>query len=203
MDSVCKPLPPYPLQEDASEFNYGGCKALISRLKPVQSLSKHTELMALEPDQQKVLEWLFLSSCGHHKLVPITQSQFQLEARGRIGKSVCGLEHLSPHIILRVQTAYENDVQNGGRIIENQSTRLAFHGTPMENVHSILHNGLWNMSNTRLQRHGAAFGEGIYLAEDIRICDIFAAGAPGWKNSQFGDKISCVFACAVQRGCEE
>lgn len=31
---------------------------------------------------------------------------------------------------------------------------LAFHGTHMENVHSILHLGLLNLSGTRLQRTG-------------------------------------------------
>jgi hypothetical protein len=32
---------------------------------------------------------------------------------------------------------------------------LAFHGTPWENLHSILHHGLINASGTRLERTGA------------------------------------------------
>ena len=38
----------------------------------------------------------------------------------------------------------------------------AFHGTSMENLHSILHNGLLNLSGTALERTGAIFGDGIY-----------------------------------------
>ena len=40
---------------------------------------------------------------------------------------------------------------------------VAYHGTSMENMHSITNAGLLNLSNTRLMRNAAAFGEGIYL----------------------------------------
>ncbi|EMP42395.1 Poly [ADP-ribose] polymerase 8 [Chelonia mydas] len=41
---------------------------------------------------------------------------------------------------------------------------FAFHGSHIENWHSILRNGLVVASNTRLQLHGAMFGIGIYLS---------------------------------------
>ncbi|XP_049579379.1 protein mono-ADP-ribosyltransferase PARP6-like isoform X1 [Syngnathus scovelli] len=41
---------------------------------------------------------------------------------------------------------------------------FAFHGSHIENWHSILRNGLVNASNTKLQMHGAAYGKGIYLS---------------------------------------
>ncbi|KAF3688687.1 Poly [ADP-ribose] polymerase 6 [Channa argus] len=41
---------------------------------------------------------------------------------------------------------------------------FAFHGSQIENWHSILRNGLVNASYTRLQLHGAAYGKGIYLS---------------------------------------
>ncbi|XP_061826305.1 protein mono-ADP-ribosyltransferase PARP6-like isoform X4 [Nerophis lumbriciformis] len=41
---------------------------------------------------------------------------------------------------------------------------FAFHGSHIENWHSILRNGLVNASNTKFQMHGAAFGKGIYLS---------------------------------------
>uniref|UniRef100_A0A8C5TJ56 Poly [ADP-ribose] polymerase n=1 Tax=Malurus cyaneus samueli TaxID=2593467 RepID=A0A8C5TJ56_9PASS len=41
---------------------------------------------------------------------------------------------------------------------------FAFHGSHIENWHSILRNGLVVASNTRLQLHGAMFGSGIYLS---------------------------------------
>ncbi|XP_061630832.1 protein mono-ADP-ribosyltransferase PARP6 isoform X1 [Phyllopteryx taeniolatus] len=41
---------------------------------------------------------------------------------------------------------------------------FAFHGSHVENWHSILRNGLVNASNTKFQIHGAAYGKGIYLS---------------------------------------
>uniref|UniRef100_A0A671LQ01 Poly [ADP-ribose] polymerase n=1 Tax=Sinocyclocheilus anshuiensis TaxID=1608454 RepID=A0A671LQ01_9TELE len=41
---------------------------------------------------------------------------------------------------------------------------FAFHGSHIENWHSILRNGLVVASNTRLQLHGAIYGSGIYLS---------------------------------------
>uniref|UniRef100_A0A4W3K8T7 Poly [ADP-ribose] polymerase n=1 Tax=Callorhinchus milii TaxID=7868 RepID=A0A4W3K8T7_CALMI len=41
---------------------------------------------------------------------------------------------------------------------------FAFHGSHIENWHSILRNGLIVASNTRLQLHGAVYGNGIYLS---------------------------------------
>ena len=41
---------------------------------------------------------------------------------------------------------------------------FAFHGSRVENWHSILRNGLKNASGTGLQLNGAAYGKGIYLS---------------------------------------
>uniref|UniRef100_A0A8C2E0E4 Poly [ADP-ribose] polymerase n=1 Tax=Cyprinus carpio TaxID=7962 RepID=A0A8C2E0E4_CYPCA len=41
---------------------------------------------------------------------------------------------------------------------------FAFHGSHIENWHSILRNGLVVASNTRLQLHGAIYGSGIYIS---------------------------------------
>uniref|UniRef100_A0A8C6WVD4 Poly [ADP-ribose] polymerase n=1 Tax=Neogobius melanostomus TaxID=47308 RepID=A0A8C6WVD4_9GOBI len=46
---------------------------------------------------------------------------------------------------------------------------FAFHGSHIENWHSILRNGLVNASYTKLQLHGAAYGKGIYLSPNSGI----------------------------------
>ena len=43
----------------------------------------------------------------------------------------------------------------------------AFHGSPIENWYSIIYNGLKNYSNTKLQLHGAAYGEGVYMSPNL------------------------------------
>ncbi len=58
-----------------------------------------------------------------------------------------------------------------------------FHGSPLGNWHSILRNGLKNMSNTAYMSSGAASGSGVYLSDDIRV---------SYGYGGLGSKISCV-----------
>ena len=44
-------------------------------------------------------------------------------------------------------------------------SKYAFHGSRVENWYSIVRNGLRNASGTKLQLNGAAYGKGIYLAD--------------------------------------
>ena len=46
---------------------------------------------------------------------------------------------------------------------------FAFHGSMIENWHSILSIGLLNASETRYQVNGAAFGKGIYLSPSASV----------------------------------
>ena len=63
----------------------------------------------------------------------------------------------------------------------------AFHGSQVENFHSILHNGLRNMSGTKEMRTGAAFGEGIYLAANLNVALMYGTtlpiGHPLWQRA--------------------
>lgn len=52
--------------------------------------------------------------------------------------------------------------------------REAFHGSSAENWHSICHYGLQNMSQTRHEKHGAAFGDGVYLSTDSALSREFS-----------------------------
>lgn len=57
---------------------------------------------------------------------------------------------------------------------QRHGTRTAYHGSAVENWHCISHRGLRNHSNTRHERHGAAFGNGVYLATDPSVSRGFA-----------------------------
>uniref|UniRef100_C3YQ85 Poly [ADP-ribose] polymerase n=1 Tax=Branchiostoma floridae TaxID=7739 RepID=C3YQ85_BRAFL len=46
---------------------------------------------------------------------------------------------------------------------------FAFHGSHIENWHSILRHGLINASGTKHQLHGAAYGSGIYLSPNSSV----------------------------------
>jgi hypothetical protein len=53
---------------------------------------------------------------------------------------------------------------------------VVYHGSGHHNYHSILRNGLKNMSGTKYMSHGAAMGSGIYLAKTVDLPAQYADG---------------------------
>lgn len=62
-----------------------------------------------------------------------------------------------------------------------------FHGSPLYCWHSIVRNGLKNMSKTKFMVNGAAHGEGIYLSKNINV-------ATGYSKTT---EKRCVILCEV------
>ncbi|EGV96793.1 Poly [ADP-ribose] polymerase 8 [Cricetulus griseus] len=69
----------------------------------------------------------------------------------------------TPHqfLLLSSPPAKESNFRAAKKLF---GSTFAFHGSHIENWHSILRNGLVVASNTRLQLHGAMYGSGIYLS---------------------------------------
>lgn len=76
---------------------------------------------------------------------------------------------------------------------------VLFHGTSLDRLYAILCQGLRVCSGTPLQRHGAAQGSGIYMADEPSFSWNYATtvsgSSSGWKNS-------CFHNPRVMLGCE-
>ena len=59
-------------------------------------------------------------------------------------------------------------------IFANGKSRVLFHGTKLDTLHSILRSGLKNLSRTSLERNGAFHGNGVYMSSSVHICAMFA-----------------------------
>lgn len=55
------------------------------------------------------------------------------------------------------------------QIIVDKKTSYLFHGSNWANWYSILRNGLKNCSKSKLMTAGAAYGNGIYLSDDVSL----------------------------------
>jgi poly [ADP-ribose] polymerase 6/8 len=75
-------------------------------------------------------------------------------------------------------------------------TYFAFHGSSMENWHAILRQGLRNLSGTDLQRNGAAYGSGVYMAKDSSTSFGYSRVGRSWSNSKFGTSTLLCLAIA-------
>nr|XP_055049298.1 protein mono-ADP-ribosyltransferase PARP16 isoform X1 [Misgurnus anguillicaudatus] len=68
----------------------------------------------------------------------------------------------------------------------------AFHGSRLENFHSIIHNGLHcHLNKTSL------FGEGTYLTSDLSMAILYSPHGNGWRESILGPLLSCIALCEI------
>lgn len=64
-------------------------------------------------------------------------------------------------------------------------SQILFHGTSLDRLHAIICQGLRVQSGTALQRHGASYGSGIYMADEPGVAWGYAtASRGGWKSSK-------------------
>eukprot|EP00727_Mastigamoeba_balamuthi_P010428 m51a1_g6007 putative C-tail anchored protein (258) ;mRNA; f:42537-43510 len=72
---------------------------------------------------------------------------------------------------------------DAGQVAREHGTLLGYHGSEPSNYHSILHKGLLVCKAKR-----GAFGDGVYLAEDPRVCFDFTSPLRqrAWRHSVFG-----------------
>eukprot|EP00455_Lapot_gusevi_P043103 TRINITY_DN519_c0_g1_i1.p1 TRINITY_DN519_c0_g1~~TRINITY_DN519_c0_g1_i1.p1 ORF type:complete len:641 (-),score=148.73 TRINITY_DN519_c0_g1_i1:262-2184(-) len=84
---------------------------------------------------------------------------------------------------------------------EGKGSIYAWHGSPVENWHNILRTGLRNMSNTQYMLNGAAYGQGIYMAQDIGTsigyCRLQGNDRNHWEHSMFGQSMFFMTLCEV------
>ncbi|KAM8892869.1 protein mono-ADP-ribosyltransferase PARP6 isoform 2-T2 [Spinachia spinachia] len=102
----------------------------------------------IDPLAHPLLQWILASNRSHIVKLPLTR---QLK-----------FMH-TPHQFLLISSppCKEARFQTAKKL---HGSTFAFHGSHIENWHSILRNGLINASYTKLQLHGAAYGKGIYLS---------------------------------------
>lgn len=80
---------------------------------------------------------------------------------------------------------------------KSKKSVFLWHGSGGDRWHSIIRNGLMNMSDKDCI-HGRAFGSGIYLAEDINISFGYSSPTPNlYRNSVLGTSLSLIALCEV------
>ncbi|XP_046398621.1 protein mono-ADP-ribosyltransferase PARP16 [Ischnura elegans] len=68
----------------------------------------------------------------------------------------------------------------------------AYHGSRLENFHSILHYGLQQHMNKN-----SLFGKGIYLSSELTVSLPYSPSGYGWGRSIHGSELSCVAVCEI------
>ncbi|XP_033107348.1 protein mono-ADP-ribosyltransferase PARP6-like [Anneissia japonica] len=161
-------LDPYPMVVDPfnpKEFAFSpkkkDCAGFQKIEKALESFISIREMLATgdpadmkkrmdikDPNSYPLLQWIVSSNRSHIvKLPESRQIKFM---------------H-TPHQFL-LMTSPPSKEAIFSKAKQESGSVFAFHGSHIENWHSILRKGLINASGTKYQLHGAAYGQGIYLS---------------------------------------
>ncbi len=92
---------------------------------------------------------------------------------------------ISNTVLNNKETKITRSVYHQFKILHDQSIESSFmtdqychlmHGSNIENWHSIIRNGIYNASNTKLMTAGAAYGPGVYLSDNLQINSGYSTG---------------------------
>ena len=197
--TVVDPTNPQKFALTPSHKNFSRCNEALSALD-MQKLNSYLgpNLKETVDLQNKLayplLQWLISSNRSH--IVKLPESA-RLPFMG------------TPHQFLLMTSPPATEAIFRQYRAEHGST-FAFHGSNIENWHSIMHNGLINASGTKFQVNGASEGDGIYLSPQAFISYEYSkkrshyldyqAGSGSISGSHFLDiseKLTCLALCEV------
>jgi len=147
------------------------------------------KLNSLDPLLYPLLRWIIISNRAHLRLLADSERMASIGTQYQF-------------VLLNSTPEAEITFQSIKRTCENQKGKgsgsvYAFHGSSTGNWHSILRTGLKNMSGTKYMEHGAAHGNGIYMATDSATSLGYCQQHAGWDKSMFGISITCLALCEV------
>ncbi|XP_077566667.1 protein mono-ADP-ribosyltransferase PARP16 [Stigmatopora nigra] len=181
-DSLLRPFPPRYLHQDNKDFD--------TLLEDVNSFPGVRELVRLRPGEGEhhvaLAHWILSSKSFAVKTL-------QKDEYGRL----CDLTQNgavsapAPDFLFELEYCDQLNVRFE-RMREDREVFYAFHGSRLENFHSIIHNGL----HCHLNKN-AVFGEGTYLTSDLSMALLYSPHSSGWQESLLGPQLSCVALCQV------
>ncbi|XP_072202091.1 protein mono-ADP-ribosyltransferase PARP16 [Excalfactoria chinensis] len=183
-DSALRPFP----------SRYGGadsaCKDFEALLADTEALPSLEEVLRAVPSAEKrtwdLFSWIL--SAKTFTIQSIRKQEYEKiqELTGMSGAAVP-----APDFLFEVTYCDQMNAKFAETRGE-QDLIYAFHGSRLENFHSILHNGLHcHLNRTSL------FGEGTYLTSDLSLALLYSPHGLGWQRSTLGSILSCVAVCEI------
>lgn len=184
-DTLIRPFPNhFRNNDDEKEPDFQWLRECMSRVPPVADIIKPDT--RLDKDVIVLLGWLLQQPNLHFKTCKIEKYE---EIEGQSGPSSYSIrpDFIFEHV--PTENKRQSDFQDLG---QKHGVLTAYHGSALENFHSILMNGFLNHFNTT-----ALFGEGTYLSSDITVCMGFSRPGKSWDKSAMGARLTCIAVCEV------
>jgi len=185
-DTALRPFPPMFLTE-TGDRDIPALLSAVNRLPPLADLLRQLDAGPGAAEDKRVLALLaWVLTGGPSKLNMRTLTQAQARETIKLAEGHISSKYPQPSYVLEVKT-------NVTERWREDDTFWAFHGSRLDNFHSILSHGL--------QQHrtqNSLFGEGIYLSSDLGVCLAYSSRGEGWKHSAIGPSLSCIALAQVK-----
>lgn len=137
---------------------------------------------------------------GTMQLQLVSMADLPKDAQTKLTKNQSNITNktLKPHFIFQVTEpiARRSKAENFSNLKALYGSFYAFHGSALENYHSILHNGLAISLNKR-----SLFGFGTYLSSKLSTAIEFSPFSNNFyantRKGLLGRRLSCVALCEV------
>lgn len=181
-DSLLRPFPPRYISEDNKDF-----EELLADVKSLPGVRELVRLRPGEGDHHLALTHWILSSKTF--AIKTLEKEEYVQLCNLTNEE--GVSGPAPDFLFEVNY---NDQLNARfeKTKAGHETFYAFHGSRLENFHSIIHNGL----HCHLNKN-SVFGEGTYLTSDLSMAVLYSPHSSGWRESLLGPLLSCVALCEV------
>ncbi|WAR09668.1 PARP8-like protein [Mya arenaria] len=180
--------------------DFNAVEKVVNDMPPMQEMVAITALLRQKlnnrnPAVYPLIQWIINSNRSHIVKLPVErQLKFMV----------------TPHQFLLISSPPAKEVIFQ-QAKQNHGSTFAFHGSSIENWHSIIRQGLVNASGTKMQVNGAAYGKGIYLSPHISTSMGYSRMGYGSINVKkghqqpmvserrflCGDNIRCIAICEV------
>lgn len=189
-DTTLRPFPPFFLTSNG-ERDVEGLQAALASLPSLEDVRRglNESSATLSAKLLKLLLWVFGGGL-RLRCLSKTEAERVMNLPGRDSATSKSSSHPQPQVVLEVQGP---GLSSWEERVSNESDLWAFHGSRLDNFHSILNFGLQQHRNKV-----SLFGEGIYLARDLGVC--LAYSHRGQVNNTVNrQNITVKFVCRLGR----
>lgn len=139
-----------------------------------------------------LIRWIITTANSHLELIDVNDKDFNEN---------CDFDSSKVKAVFRYLSNPPEKERKFNEYMKKKDIQIynGYHGSPIENWHSIIRTSLKNYSGQRgKQLNGAVYGNGVYLATDSSTSMGYAnrGGAGSWKNSKYKD-ITCLVYCKI------
>jgi len=192
--TICEPFPPQFRDSKTLDKKFKDVEMYLDALPELNTFKTHPKALSNLPRPAlDLLDWVVNPISDGFSLKEIELEQFE-EAMSSEDTEIFSKKSRPSRIF---ELEYHEDCEKSNlfsKLEEEHGSFAGYHGSSLENIHSIVRNGL----DETYAKKGSIYGEGIYLSENRDVAYNFLVCKKNDVESNIlGTRTGCIAACRV------